>query len=473
MEPPTPVTQAADLPVEGDVVAEKYRLERLIGEGGMGRVFLAQHLLLKQSVAIKFLRAAVDQEEQRARFLREARATMALRGDHVVRVFDLGVLPNDTPYMVLEYLEGTDLRALLAARGALPVAEAVDYVLQVCEALAEAHVNGIIHRDLKPQNLFLTHRANGTPCVKVLDFGVSKVESVNGSADELTMSSTMIGSPVYVPPEQIRDARSVDARSDIWSLGVVLYMLVGGGRPFVAEGLGATCAAIMVDDPQPLAGRVPGVPVELERVVFQCLEKSREQRVQSVAALAKLLAPFGSPRGQASAARTMQVLDSTPLLRAMRPVTPVPPAQPRPASHTITEIDSARREPPVAEDTMRAAAVEEAAPPPPKRGRSAALAFAMGVAVVAVVAVVWTARAPAKPSDTKTEAKAEPAPTPTPAASTSTSSIALATSEPSPPSAVSELSVVAKRALSKPAAPKPSLTAKKGQVDRNGVPILD
>jgi serine/threonine-protein kinase len=170
-----------ELPVEGDVVASKYRVERLVGEGAMGRVFRARHLLLGHDVAIKLLRTSVGSDELRTRFMREAKATMALRSDHIVRVFDLGVLPSNTPYMVLEYLEGTDLRALLETRGALPVAETVDYVLQACEALAEAHLNGIVHRDLKPQNLFLTRRSNGTACIKLLDFGVSKFEARSDS----------------------------------------------------------------------------------------------------------------------------------------------------------------------------------------------------------------------------------------------------------------------------------------------------
>lgn len=201
-----------ELLAAGEIVAGKYRVEELVGEGAMGRVYRARHLLLGRNVALKVLRASVEGEERRTRFVREAKATMGLRSEHVVRVYDLGVLSTNTPYMVLEYLEGTDLRTILAERGSLPAAEAVDYVLQACEGLAEAHLAGIVHRDLKPQNLFLTRRPNGSSCVKLLDFGVSKFGVKLDSLDELTMSHVLLGSPIFMSPEQIRDSRKVDAR---------------------------------------------------------------------------------------------------------------------------------------------------------------------------------------------------------------------------------------------------------------------
>jgi len=296
------------MPGVGVVVDEKYCIERLVGEGAMGCVYRAHHVLLGHSVAIKFLRTSVDSENVRARFIREAKATMALRSDHIVRVFDLGIFESKTPYMVLEYLEGIDLRSLLDTSGALPIEEAVDYTLQACEALAEAHANAIVHRDLKPHNLFRTRRANGSACIKLLDFGISKFEEAHSNQHELTTSHVLLGSPAFMSPEQIRSSNRVDQRADIWSLGVVLYMLVGGGRPFDGDGLPALCASIMVDPPRPLAARCPNVPPELETVILGCLEKSREHRTQNVGEVARALMPFASDEGKLTASRVVQAV---------------------------------------------------------------------------------------------------------------------------------------------------------------------
>ena len=205
------MSEAQDLALPA-VVDDKYRVGALVGEGAMGRVYQAEHVLLGHRVAIKFLRTSVDTETMRSRFIREAKATMALRSEHIVRVFDLGVLPSRTPYMVLEYLDGIDLRSLLDKRGSLPVEEAVDYALQACEALAEAHANGIVHRDLKPHNLFRTRLANGGACIKLLDFGVSKFEEQTPGDHELTTSQVLLGSPAFMSPEQIRSSSRVAAR---------------------------------------------------------------------------------------------------------------------------------------------------------------------------------------------------------------------------------------------------------------------
>ena len=302
----------AALPGVGDIVDGKYRIEGLVGQGAMGSVYRATHLTLGHHVAIKFLRAALDNDSLRARFVREARGTMILRNEHIVRVFDLGVLPSTMPYMVLEFLDGIDLRSLLDHAGGLATDEAVDYALQICEALAEAHLHGIVHRDLKPHNLFRIQRPNGSYCIKLLDFGVSKFQEVAAPEHELTASQILLGSPAFMPPEQIRSSSRVDARADIWSLGVVLYMLLGGGRPFDGEGLPSLCAAIMVDPPKPLAGRIPTVPVALESVIFRCLEKSRERRYASAGEVATALEPFASESGRGSAARARDASSRLP-----------------------------------------------------------------------------------------------------------------------------------------------------------------
>ena len=210
----------------GEMLAGKYRVERVLGAGGMGVVVLARHVQLDQLVALKFLLAqSLTNPKVVARFEREARAVVKLKSEHVARVLDVGTMEAGAPYIVMEYLEGEDLSQTVERRGPLPVAEAVDYLLQACEALAEAHGMGIVHRDLKPGNLFLTRRVDGKSLVKVLDFGISKLEG--GREDlALTQPAEVVGSPKYMSPEQLRASRLADARSDIWSLGVILYELI-------------------------------------------------------------------------------------------------------------------------------------------------------------------------------------------------------------------------------------------------------
>ena len=211
----------------GDVVAGKYRVERIIGAGGMGVVVAARHLQLDQTVALKFMTHRTPAGDER--FSREARAAARLKSEHAAKVHDVGALDNGTPYMVMEYLEGNDLHALLSAEGALPIDLAVGYVMQACEAIGEAHAHGIVHRDLKPHNLFLTTGVGGRPKIKVLDFGISKTQD---DETTLTRSSDIIGTPVYMAPEQLRSSKDVDARADIWALGAMLYELVTGRLPF-------------------------------------------------------------------------------------------------------------------------------------------------------------------------------------------------------------------------------------------------
>lgn len=213
-----------DMPVAlGDVLAGKYRVDAVLGVGGMGIVVAATHLQLEQKVALKFLLpAAIQSPEAVERFLREGRAAVRLKSQNVAKVTDVGTLENGAPYMVMEFLHGADLAAVMAERGLLPVAEAVSYVLQACEAIAEAHSLGIVHRDLKPQNLFVTRKVDGRPLIKVLDFGISKSMDTQ-SGLSLTRTSSIMGSPLYMSPEQMRSSKNVDQRSDIWAIGVVLY----------------------------------------------------------------------------------------------------------------------------------------------------------------------------------------------------------------------------------------------------------
>ena len=201
---------------EGEILAGKYKVEKVLGVGGMGVVVAATHLTLRQKVAIKFLLHGAS-DEVVTRFLREARAAVRLKSDHVAKIIDVGELENGAPFMVMEYLDGTDLAAAIRAASKIPVATAVDYVLQACEAIAEAHASGVIHRDLKPANLFLTKAADGSPMIKVLDFGISKDAGADAAEQEqgLTKTTAVLGSPSFMAPEQMRSTKSADARADI------------------------------------------------------------------------------------------------------------------------------------------------------------------------------------------------------------------------------------------------------------------
>jgi serine/threonine-protein kinase len=275
----------------GDILAGKYRVERVLGAGGMGVVVAARHLDLDELRAVKLMHPVqVENAQAVERFLREARATVRLRSEHIPRLYDVGRLESGAPYIVMEVLEGSDLRTLLKARGILPIQEAVLYVLQTCEAVAEAHAAGIIHRDLKPANLFLTSRPDGSPCIKVLDFGISKLLEPGPGAD-MTKTLDVLGSIHYMAPEQLRSSRSVDARADIWSIGVILYRLLTGRLPFHGDTPVAYILSLREEFHAPSAFR-SDLPPGLDGLVMRCLEKDPEKRIPSVKALMSELAPY-------------------------------------------------------------------------------------------------------------------------------------------------------------------------------------
>jgi len=291
---------------QGAILAGKYRVERLLGEGGMGWVVVATHVQLEQRVAIKFMHASYLHETSEAvpRFLREARAAARVQSEHVARVSDFGTLENGAPYLVMEYLEGEDLEALLRASGALPTEVVVDYAMQACEGLAEAHAAGIVHRDLKPANLFLARRSDGSVRVKLLDFGISKLSAAGGLQDAaMTSTQALMGSPLYMAPEQMRSSKSVDGRADIWSMGIILYEMLAGRPPFDGETLPVVCTRIMTEAPASLRSLKPAVSVGLEAVVLRCLEKDPRDRFPDVGSLALAMAPFGAPDVQVAANR--------------------------------------------------------------------------------------------------------------------------------------------------------------------------
>ncbi|MEO5730756.1 MAG: serine/threonine-protein kinase [Byssovorax sp.] len=283
-------------PEQGDLIAGKYQVEHVLGEGAMGVVVSALHLTLRQRVAIKILLPqAMERPEGIARFLREARAAAAVQSEHVARVLDVGTLENGIPYLVMEHLSGIDFARLLQERGPLPILETIDFVLQAGEAIAEAHALGIVHRDLKPGNLFLSTRADGSLLVKVLDFGLSKTPG-----EALTAAGVVMGSPQYMPPEQIRGLRSVDQRADVWALGVILYRLLTGLCPFPGSTVAAICMGVLTEAPRSMRAMRRDIPEALDAVVLGCLEKDLDRRIQSVSELATRLAPFAPPSSAAS-----------------------------------------------------------------------------------------------------------------------------------------------------------------------------
>jgi eukaryotic-like serine/threonine-protein kinase len=316
--PTAPVTEGDGLPRESDVIAGKYRVERTLGRGGMGVVIAAEDITLRRKVAVKLiLPEAVSRAGATERFLREARSAAAIQSEHVARVIDISTLESGAPFMVMEYLTGTDLGHVLRERGPLPVEEAVDYVLQACEAIAEAHALGIIHRDLKPANLFLTTRADGSSLVKVLDFGLAKAirpDAPSAMELSLTATGTTLGSPHYMSPEQVRNLKTIDNRTDIWALGVILYQLITGHRPFEDESLGGLFIMIGSEAPKPIQAWEMNLHPQLETVIMRCLEKELPARTQTVAEFARGLSPFGSMGSRLSVERILRVLsDHTPL----------------------------------------------------------------------------------------------------------------------------------------------------------------
>jgi serine/threonine-protein kinase len=291
------------------MVADKYRIDEVIGEGGMGIVVAATHVALDQRVAIKFLLPEARRSaEVVERFLREARVAARVNSDHVARVSDVGTMEDGTPFLVMEHLVGADLGGLLHT-GPLPLEEACEIALQACEALAQVHAAGVVHRDLKPSNLFVTRRADGSPCVKLLDFGISKLTdaSEDGSDAALTSTAAIMGSPSYMSPEQLQSTKGVDARTDVWSLGVVLYEAVTGRVAFRRETVPQVFAMIASEEPAAPSSLRDDLPKALEQAIFGCLVKDAQERFTLVD-LARGLVPFAPARAEVSLERIEAML---------------------------------------------------------------------------------------------------------------------------------------------------------------------
>jgi serine/threonine-protein kinase len=416
------------LPVQvGAIVNKKYRIDRLIGEGGMGVVFSARHLELDEHVALKFLRGeAMADPDLVARFSREARAAVSIKSEHVARILDVGTVDGDgAPFIVMEYLEGMDVGSALQRHGVFPVADVAEYGLHVCEALAMAHAKGIVHRDIKPENLFLTTTPHTThiKVVKVLDFGISKAALTGQAFGEVPLVRTvhLMGTPLYMSPEQIRASANVDARSDIWSLGMVLYEMLTGMTAFNAASLTELCAAILERDIAPLTQHRLDVPEGLARVVARCLQRDPAQRFQHVGALANGLLPFAPKRARICAERAVSVLHTAGIAeRELHVHSSFPPAPTDGSGEMSAEFASQiRATPPVPSFRGASESVATQAPLRPLRRTrlgliAPAAAFAVPVVIAVVVAMRYTSRvdavAAAPPVAEPAAMVAEPAP---------------------------------------------------------------
>ncbi|HET9931727.1 MAG TPA: protein kinase [Polyangiaceae bacterium] len=370
----------------GTVVGERFTIRRPLGHGGMASVYEAHDTRLRQRVAIKVLSSAFASDPGAVeRFFREARAVVLLRNQHVVRVFDVGTLPDGAPYLAMEFLDGQSLAALLSSSGPLPVSQVVDFTLQTLEALAEAHRAGIVHRDLKPDNLMLVRGEDALPQIKVIDFGISKLVGPEFTLKNLTLDSSFLGSPLYASPEQLNDAAHVDARTDLWSLGVVMYELLAGEPPFNARSASALMVAICSDEPRRLEDLRADVPRELADVVARCLSKHVAFRFASARELAQALAPFApGSQSRMSVARIARVHGNAWSQSSERASTlfSLPPAW---TSATMIP-------PPPREE-------------PPRRGRAVSV-VALALAVGAVGAIAFTSWIRARGAETDARANA-------------------------------------------------------------------
>jgi len=421
------------------IIAGKYRVERRIAEGGNGIVVEAMHLALRQPVAIKYLkpgpRASASVVD---RFEREGRLAAQLTSEHVVRVHDVGELEDGSPFMVMELLRGRNLSAVLEESGPLPISRAVDYVLQTCDALAQVHALAIVHRDIKPENLILADRASNTPIVKVIDFGISKSapdRDQSGLWARETSKNDRLGTPVYMSPEQLRSSTEVDARTDIWSIGVTLYELLTQSLPFEGEDLPQLCTNILLSSPVPLRDVRPGAPQELEAIILKCIEKSPAARFRNVGELAQALAPFGPPGAQERVERIKDVLRVSGI--SIRPPTPQPGSLDVVA---IRDLLAGSLEAPSLE-------LQEVVEPRPRRRRFAVYVVgALGIGALAAILSLRRGGPSPQPAivvqptaaiRTETPRPTAPAPSPAAAAATPASAAVLTPAAlSSPPSAV-------------------------------------
>ncbi|GEM_PF-1780063 len=466
----------------GDVLVGKFRVERIVGRGGMGVVVEATNMQLDQRVALKLLASGADDPVIVERFAHEARAAARLRSEHVARVYDVGRDPVRGPFIVMELLEGQTLAEVLSTSGPVPLHRAVEYVIDACEGLAEAHARGIVHQDVKPGNLFLVTGSDGRPCIKLLDFGIAMMRSKDqegAAVDSRSGPRSGLGTPAYLAPEQLRCA-PVDHRADIWALGCVLYELLVGERAFRAKRFTELVTQILEVPPHPIPAELD-VPVPIANAIERCLQKDPAKRFTSTAALALALLPFARRRAHAKVARAVGHAKTG----GIDPHLQMPSSMPPPPS-SEPEIPSSALRPPrvpsfveVTAPTEPAPALAAATPAPPAEQRSQSkkpvVLFAIAGLLLAAAGVAFvlsrperTAAMPAPSPGPEASAAAASEPAPEPPRPVEKAASAGATAEATSESAASSASAepagasasahTAKPVVAKPRAPKPRTT---------------
>lgn len=413
----------------GTIVLDKYQVERTVGIGGMGLVVSAIHTSLGTPVAIKFLLPQfASSAEATRRFLREAQAASKIASEHIVRVFDTGMSQPWGPYIVMEYLEGNDLSRRLRTGGPLSIELAIDFTVQAALALTEAHANGIVHRDVKPANLFVVQRSDGAPLLKVLDFGISKV--AEASSLEVTRTQAILGSGLYMSPEQMRSSKGVDHRTDIYALGVTIFEMLTRTQPFTAESFAELAIKVSSEPPTPLLSLRPDIPIELSEAIARAYAKKPDDRYQSMGELALALMPWALPRTRElidSLARTETLRGRAPSLppaamamtggvRNSSPSIfpagtygdiriPLAPSIPTPSSVGVDTFGLSRRDPRTPDPLGQTAA----APGAPTTSKNGFLFAGIAVGVLAAGAIAWAVISPRTESVASPDAARDPA----------------------------------------------------------------
>ncbi len=400
-------TLSSIYPQPGEVLDGKYRIEHLLGEGGMGAVAKATHLLRRAPVALKFMSGAVlSMSGAVERFVNEGVAASQIDSDHVVKVFDVGRLPNGAPYLVMEYLEGRDLSQLLEREGpVLPPARAVHFTVQALRALHTAHAAGIVHRDMKPSNCFVIQKDGEPDFVKLVDFGISKVRTADDGtgaapAPHLTKTNSALGTPLYMSPEQARSPRDVDHRSDLYSVGAILYEMLAGRTPYTSDTGEFTeiLFKIFTTEPDPLQSLRPDLPPALAAVVHRALARDRDGRFSSAIEMAEALAPFSDDRSREHFARMRGMMRRSVVPQSQYAVTPLDMnARAAPSEATAQTFASDSLMPPAPVIPTAAGVTREATGPSKRGGGRAGVAIGVAAALLATAGagvVVLRSRAP-------------------------------------------------------------------------------
>jgi serine/threonine protein kinase len=423
----------------GEIVGGKYRVVRFLAAGGMGVVYEALHTVVRRRFAVKFLRPDLaEKRESLARFQREAEAAGALESENLTAAVDFGIAVDGSPFIVMEYLSGESLESLLVREGRVPLGRAADLVVQACRGIQAAHASGIVHRDLKPQNLFVCRREDGTDLLKVLDFGIAKLEAADQKS-AATLTGTVLGTPAYMSPEQARGEKTVDHRADVYALGAILYELVSGKKPHPGDSHNAILHHIATQPAVPLDSIEPNQPAELGRIVARALSSDPGERFETAELFGQAILGFAKREvwpDVRSAVSNPGIEDSAP-----------------------TELAGDARE--------RAKAPTNEIQAAPSRQSSAlrggaGRAIALGLSVAGILAVLWLAfRGAEEPQDSVVDSQV-PAPAPVetaPATPIAAPMPLVSTPGPSLPASVAPEPLETKSTDTRVPAPKPTSAA--------------